>query len=415
MPSKLEQLQLQFRQRLMQEKEERMIKIHTDNQQKALTKVSKYNGAVNGQSAISVPKLQTTITPPQTHHSPIKKGSPGVDRSRPLPPISNDQRANSSNRVSPLSAPHENTAKPVATNSRSKSVDLESRQSPPRSFQNSRVQPRNGYSKQSEAEFKQSSQQLEPEKKPDPDLLTRLKQAELQRLKANAKIREDTPPRNGYTGTITKSSTEQKKQPNQPPVSYTTATKPRPKAQPTVATGRKPAPSSKPNTRTSQVGGSASGGEVGRKPPGPGQKQCQVCGRNFNEDRIEKHVSICKKASQKKVKVFDATKMRVKGTEAEQFVKKGLPKAEPKPKKSDWRKQHNEFIEAIRQAKMVQQHLAKGGKVSDLPPPPPSDTSHYVPCPHCGRKFSEGVAERHIPKCKNILSNKKGPVASRRK
>ncbi|GFR15174.1 hypothetical protein TNCT_529751, partial [Trichonephila clavata] len=37
-------------------------------------------------------------------------------------------------------------------------------------------------------------------------------------------------------------------------------------------------------------------------------------------------------------------------------------------KKSDWRKKHNDFIEAIRQAKMVQQHLAKGGKVSDLPP-----------------------------------------------
>lgn len=82
-------------------------------------------------------------------------------------------------------------------------------------------------------------------------------------------------------------------------------------------------------------------------------------------------------------------------------------------KKSDWRKKHNDFIEAIRQAKMVQQHLAKGGKVSDLPPPPPSDTSDYVPCPYCGRKFSPGVADRHIPKCKNILSNKKNPAAKK--
>ena len=55
-----------------------------------------------------------------------------------------------------------------------------------------------------------------------------------------------------------------------------------------------------------------------------------MCGRNFNADRIEKHVSICTKAAQKKVKVFDATKMRVKGTEAEQFVRKGLHKTEPK-------------------------------------------------------------------------------------
>lgn len=55
---------------------------------------------------------------------------------------------------------------------------------------------------------------------------------------------------------------------------------------------------------------------------------------------------------------------------------------------------------------MVKQHLAGGGKLSDLPPPPPLDTSDYVPCPHCGRKFNEAAAERHIPKCVNIKHNK---------
>lgn len=25
-----------------------------------------------------------------------------------------------------------------------------------------------------------------------------------------------------------------------------------------------------------------------------------------------------------------------------------------------------------------------------------------VPCPHCGRKYNATVAERHIPKCKDI-------------
>lgn len=48
-----------------------------------------------------------------------------------------------------------------------------------------------------------------------------------------------------------------------------------------------------------------------------------------------------------------------------------------------------------------------GGKASDLPPPPPLDTSDYVPCPHCGRRFNEAAADRHIPKCKNIKSNKR--------
>lgn len=99
---------------------------------------------------------------------------------------------------------------------------------------------------------------------------------------------------------------------------------------------------------------------------------CGNCGRYFNEDRVQKHESICTK--QKKRKVFDATKHRVQGTEAEVYVKKALkstPKkqvaAEVSPeKKSNWRKKHEEFIAAIRSAKQVQAHLAAGGKLSDV-------------------------------------------------
>lgn len=70
------------------------------------------------------------------------------------------------------------------------------------------------------------------------------------------------------------------------------------------------------------------------------------------------------------------------------------------PKKKDWKKQHEEFIAAIR--------AAKTGNA-----PPPTDNSDYITCPHCGRKFAEGAADRHIPKCANILSNK--PAAGRRR
>ena len=52
---------------------------------------------------------------------------------------------------------------------------------------------------------------------------------------------------------------------------------------------------------------------------------------------------------------------------------------------------------------------AKGGKISDLPPPPPSNYDHYVQCRHCGRKYAQDVAERHIPKCANII-NKPGGI-----
>ena len=51
--------------------------------------------------------------------------------------------------------------------------------------------------------------------------------------------------------------------------------------------------------------------------------ECSNCGRNFAEDRIEKHEDICLKTSKKKRKTFDMTKKRVQGTDAESFV---LPK-----------------------------------------------------------------------------------------
>lgn len=46
-------------------------------------------------------------------------------------------------------------------------------------------------------------------------------------------------------------------------------------------------------------------------PPPEGMAACSICGRNFNEDRLEKHETICKKTKTKKRKVFDVTKQRV--------------------------------------------------------------------------------------------------------
>jgi len=137
---------------------------------------------------------------------------------------------------------------------------------------------------------------------------------------------------------------------------------------------------------------------------------CKNCQRNFAEDRIEKHEEICLKTSQKKRKTFDMTKARVKGTDAASYVKNAAQlkaKEAKEQKKSDWRKKREDFINTLRAAKAAQQHLANGGNLKDLPPPPPMDTSDYIQCPHCTRRFSEAAAERHIPKCKDIKSNKK--------
>ncbi|KAF4522236.1 hypothetical protein B566_EDAN009080 [Ephemera danica] len=181
-----------------------------------------------------------------------------------------------------------------------------------------------------------------------------------------------------------------------------------------------------PMQKTSRSGSASNSAApvANQGPLPPGMAECSMCGRRFNEERIGKHEDICRKTKTKKRKVFDPVKMRVQGTEVEAYFKKTgkkpgaaptllarkPPSAAAADKKSNWRKKHEEFISSIRDAKKVQQHLAAGGKVSDLPPPKPMDTSDYVQCPHCNRKFAEGAAERHIPRCANIKSNKPAPT-----
>lgn len=91
------------------------------------------------------------------------------------------------------------------------------------------------------------------------------------------------------------------------------------------------------------------------------------------------------------------------------------PPAAAPPKKNNWRQKHEDFIRAIRSAKQVQQHIANGGKLSDLPPPPPSENPDFVQCPHCNRRFNEAAAERHIPKCANYQFNKPKANAAAKK
>ncbi|KFB36463.1 AGAP004068-PA-like protein [Anopheles sinensis] len=172
---------------------------------------------------------------------------------------------------------------------------------------------------------------------------------------------------------------------------------------------------------------------LANEPVPDGLTRCEICSRNFADDRIEKHRTICQKTKSKKRKVFDVTKQRVQGTDAEKYVLRGKktsvtaqarkPSTQLAPaaasagqgaagggsKQSNWRKKHEEFIAAIRAAKEMTAHLAKGGKLSDLPPPPPSENPDYVQCPHCSRRFNQSAAERHIPKCATMLHNKPKP------
>ncbi|XP_020278580.1 uncharacterized protein LOC109852128 isoform X3 [Pseudomyrmex gracilis] len=147
---------------------------------------------------------------------------------------------------------------------------------------------------------------------------------------------------------------------------------------------------------------------------------CKTCGRHFAQDRVSLHQQICEKTLKKERKKFDTVLFRTRGTDLEPFVKKGFVKKQEakskkqSPTKPDWRRKHEEFISAIRYAKQAQAYQAAGKDLRDLPPPPPSDTSDYIQCPHCNRKFNQAAAERHIPKCKDMQHNKPRSLRTRR-
>ncbi|NWT17429.1 ZC21C protein, partial [Vireo altiloquus] len=145
--------------------------------------------------------------------------------------------------------------------------------------------------------------------------------------------------------------------------------------------------------------------------------QCSFCKRKFLCTRLEKHMSICGKNQDSKRKVFDSSKARAKGTELEQYQQQNSSRSHQSktpPRKNNWKQKHEALIHVMSQARQVQQILAKGVKVSDLPPLPPIENPDYVACTYCGRKFSPRVAERHIPKCKNIKSRPPPPPQRRR-
>ncbi|XP_068948349.1 zinc finger C2HC domain-containing protein 1C [Petaurus breviceps papuanus] len=139
--------------------------------------------------------------------------------------------------------------------------------------------------------------------------------------------------------------------------------------------------------------------------------ECSYCGRKFLLLRLKKHTSVCSKTQGSKRKVFDSSKARAKGTELEQYLTwKGPTLAKPEPpKKSNWRQKHESFIRTLRQAREVQQVIARGGNPSDLPPMPPAENPDYIQCPHCSRHFAPKVADRHIPKCKTIKNRPPPP------
>ncbi|CAH7317266.1 Zc2hc1b [Phodopus roborovskii] len=130
---------------------------------------------------------------------------------------------------------------------------------------------------------------------------------------------------------------------------------------------------------------------------------CEVCGRCFAADVLERHEPICKKLFNKKRKPFNSLKQRLQGTDIPTVSKPPQTKAQPM-KKSNWRQQHEDFINAIRSAKQCTLAIREG---RPLPPPsPPTINPDYIQCPYCMRRFNEMAAQRHINFCKDQSSRR---------
>jgi hypothetical protein len=170
-----------------------------------------------------------------------------------------------------------------------------------------------------------------------------------------------------------------------------------------------------------------------------GMLQCPDCSRKFNPGPYEKHVKICRDVFIKKRKAFDSAAMRIEANpDLKEFVehsgagakpapgKKGKPVLERKPSAketaaaataanqaggsgSKWKDQSAAFRAAMQNARQVAAAVASG---APLPPPIISapDPS-LVQCQHCGRRFNEHAAERHIKVCQSIRAK---PAALKR-
>ena len=142
---------------------------------------------------------------------------------------------------------------------------------------------------------------------------------------------------------------------------------------------------------------------------------CSICGRKFFPDRIEKHENVC--VNQKKRKKFDTKAHRIVDESQKQYGrkkktpekrKKGGGEPMPGEKVPKWKKQSESLKQAMKMNRKIKQVADSGGDIRQLPTMP-SANDDYVECQYCYRRFSEEVAERHIPNCKKIINRPKPP------
>ncbi|ESL09639.1 hypothetical protein TRSC58_02638 [Trypanosoma rangeli SC58] len=203
--------------------------------------------------------------------------------------------------------------------------------------------------------------------------------------------------------------------------------------------------SSRGNTSLDDVvvgaGGMRSLGDAGGSQSSENQPllPCGLCGRSFRASILARHEAACAKV-QKKRRAFDMKGQRLEGIEGVREAAAsnanvslrggkrqpaGAVGANSNPGKlPKWKIQHEQFQAAMRAMRHVNaepggngNNFGGGKQRNPLPPQPqplPDEYDDRVPCPHCGRKFAELTAQRHIPKCMTTIAKPKGLRPTRR-
>ena len=134
---------------------------------------------------------------------------------------------------------------------------------------------------------------------------------------------------------------------------------------------------------------------------------CQSCGRKFLPERIAKHTIICENLVKNRP-TFDITKRIFPGPEPLNPKSKKRIKFSKEFENRLWHKQHKDFINNMRFARQLVEEEEKGSSPIRLKPPL-NLSEDLIECPTCHRKFSQLPAERHIPKCRDIIHKPRPP------
>ena len=136
---------------------------------------------------------------------------------------------------------------------------------------------------------------------------------------------------------------------------------------------------------------------------GAGQCQCDSCGRSFSVAAIARHTKVCTGEFGQKRRSYDVAAQRLDGTLDFVSPKGGgtlPPPGTSSPAQGDkWKRQSEQLRSAMRTNRVIRAAVAQGEDATALEVALEPGLDDRVPCPHCGRKFSERAAERHVPRC----------------